>query len=173
MCKFSTCYLTVIRNSCIYFVTFEDVILIFLRDLKTKLCKYNKKEVESVHYVKAYAKAILKSFIVYVETSDPNLLYQLRSKPLSQQRLWSKIDQRCFTFAYCLIFVKLDTMFKVLAFWSLCLVPNKIDFVLSWPKCILNILSTDQSHKLKKSLGSCFSMPVPFLCWKTMQVPSA
>ena len=157
----------------IYFVTFEDVILIFLRDLKTKLCKHNKKEVESVHYVKAYAKAILKSFIVYVETSDPNLLYQLRSKPLSQQRFWSKIDPRCFTFAYCLIFVKLDTMFKVLAFRSLCLVPNKTDFVLSWPKCILNLLSTDQSHKLKKFLSSCFSMPVPFLCWKTLQVPSA
>ena len=64
-------------------------------------------------------------------------------------------------------------MFKALAFRSLCLVPNKIDLVLSWSKCALNLLSTNQSHKLEKSLSSCFSIPVTFLCWKTMQVSSA
>ena len=37
-------------------------------------------------------------------------------------------------------------MFKALAFGILDLVPNKIDFVLSWLKCILNLLSTNQSH---------------------------
>ena len=51
-------------------------------------------------------------------------------------------------------------MFKALAFRSLCLVPNKIDFVLSWPKGTLNLLSTNQPHKLEKSLSSCFSNPV-------------
>ena len=30
-------------------------------------------------------------------------------------------------------------MFKALAFRNLCLVPNKIDFVFSWPKCTLNL----------------------------------
>ena len=45
-------------------------------------------------------------------------------------------------------------MFKTLAFRILCLVPNKIDFVLSWPKCTLNLLSTNQSHKLEKSFSS-------------------
>ena len=64
-------------------------------------------------------------------------------------------------------------MFKALGFRSLCLVPNKIDFVLSWPKCTLNLLSTNQSHKLEKSLSSCFSISVTFLCWKTMQVSPA
>ena len=64
-------------------------------------------------------------------------------------------------------------MFKALAFRSLCLVPNKIDFVLSWSKCTLNLLSTNQSHKLEKSHSSCFSISVTFLCWKTMQVSSA
>ena len=33
-------------------------------------------------------------------------------------------------------------MFKALAFRSLCLVPNKIDFVLSWLKCTLKIFPT-------------------------------
>ena len=62
-----------------WFVTLEDVILIFLRYLKTKLCKHNQKEVESMHYIKAYAKGVLKKDFVYVETSDANLLYQLSS----------------------------------------------------------------------------------------------
>ena len=49
------------------------------------------------------------------------------------------------------------TIFKDLACRSLCLVPNNIDFVLSCPKCILNLLSRNQSHTLEKSLISCFS----------------
>ena len=53
-------------------------------------------------------------------------------------------------------------MFKALAFQSLCLAPNKIDFVLSWPKYTLNLLSTNQSHKLERSFSSCFSIPVTF-----------
>ena len=91
----------------------------------------------------------------------------------SLDRLWSKIHPRYFTFSYCLIAVPLHTMFKVLAFRSLCLVPNKIGFVFSWPKCTLNLLSTNQSHKLEKSLSGCFSISVTFLYWKTMQVSSA
>ena len=64
-------------------------------------------------------------------------------------------------------------MFKALTFQSLYLVPNKIEFVLFWPKCTLNLLSTNQSHKLEKSFSSCFSISVTFSCWKTMQVSSA
>ena len=64
-------------------------------------------------------------------------------------------------------------MFKALAFRSLCLVPNKTDFALSWPKCTLNLISTNQSHKLEISLSSCFSSSVTLLFWKTMQVSSA
>ena len=69
-----------------FFVMLEDVIMIFLRDVKIKLCKHNQKEVESVHYIKVFAKGVLKNGFVYVETSDANLLYQLRSKPLIHQR---------------------------------------------------------------------------------------
>ena len=57
----------------------EDVILIFLRDLKTKLCKHNQKEVESVHCIRVFVKGLLKNGFVFVETSEENLLYQLRS----------------------------------------------------------------------------------------------
>ena len=66
-------------------MTLEDVILSFLRDLKTKLCKHNQKKVESVHYIKVYTKGVLKNGFVYVETSGKNLLYQLRSRRLTHQ----------------------------------------------------------------------------------------
>ena len=62
-------------------MTLEDEILIFLKDLETKLCKHNQKEVEAVHYIKVYTKGVLKNGFVYVETSDASLLCQLRSKP--------------------------------------------------------------------------------------------
>ena len=55
-----TFYLTVSRNWCTCFVTLEGVILIFLKDLKTKLCKLNQKEFESMHYIKVYSKGVSK-----------------------------------------------------------------------------------------------------------------
>ena len=69
----------------------------------------------------------------------------------SKQRFNALKITNCFTFSYCLISVPLYTMLKALAFRSLYLVPNKIDFVFSWPKCTLNFT---------------------FLCWKTVQVSS-
>ena len=73
-------------------MTLEDVILIFLEDLETKLCKHNQTEVESVHYIKVYTKQVLKNGFVYVENSDANLLKQLRSKSLTHQR---NFDLKC------------------------------------------------------------------------------
>ena len=52
----------------------------------------------------------------------------------SPERLSSKIHPRYFTFACCLISIPLYTIFEGLALWSVCLVPNNIDFVLSCPK---------------------------------------
>ena len=134
-------------------------------------------ENQAVHYIKVYSKGVLKIGFVHAEISGANLLYQtlyqLRSKSdYSQDRLWSKIHPRYFTFSYCLIAVPLRTMFKVLEFRSLCLVPKLILFF-SWPKYTLNLLSTNQSHKLYKSLSGCFSILVTFLYWKTMEVSSA
>ena len=84
--------------------------------MKTKLCKHNQKEVESVHYVKVYAKDVLRNGSVYAEASATNLLYQLRSRPLTHQRDL-KIHPRYFTFAHCLISAPLYAMFRALAFW--------------------------------------------------------
>ena len=39
------------KQNLMHFVMLEDVILISLRDLKTKLCKHNQKEGESVNYI--------------------------------------------------------------------------------------------------------------------------
>ena len=50
---------------------------------------------------------------------------------------------------------------------------NKIDFILSSPKCILSLLSTNQSQILLKSLVNCFFISVTFLCWKSRHESSA
>ena len=74
-------------------MTFEDAILLILRDLKTNLCKDNQKRLESVLYIKVYAKELLKNvFFVYVEMSDARLLYQSPLKPLTHQR---DFDLKC------------------------------------------------------------------------------
>ena len=52
-----------------YFALSEVLILVSLKDLETKLCKHNQKEVISVHYIRVYVKGVLlKSDFVYVET---------------------------------------------------------------------------------------------------------
>ena len=63
----------------------------------------------------------------------------------SPEKFSFKTHPRYYTFVYCSISALLYTMFKALAFLSLSLVPNKINFVLSWPKCLLNLSSTKQS----------------------------
>ena len=86
-------------------MTLEDVILIFLRDLEIKLCNHNQKEVEAVHYIKLYAKGVLKNNFVYVETSDANLLDLLRSKPLTHQTAFDlKYTQHILPFLILLVF---------------------------------------------------------------------
>ena len=84
-----------------------------------------------------------------------------------------KVHPRYFTFACCLISMPLYTIFKDLTFRSLCLVPNNTDFVLSFLKCMLNLLSANQSHKFEKSLIRCCSISITLSCWKTIQVSSA
>ena len=62
----------------------------------------------------------------------------------------------------------LYTIFKDLVFQSLSLVLNNVDIVLSCPKCILYLLSTNQSHTLEKCLISCFSISIALFSWRTI-----
>ena len=125
-------YLIVSRTWCTCLVALEDVILIFLIDLKTKLCKLNQKEVESVHYIKVYSKGLLKKSFCLCRSFRREFALSITFKTIdAPDRLWSKIHPRYFTFSHCLIAVPLHTMLKVLAFRSLYLVPNKTNFVFS------------------------------------------
>ena len=59
-------------------------------------------------------------------------------------------------------------------FWLiLYLLPNKIDFVLSSPKWVLNLLSTNQPQSILKFLFGADSISVISLCWNIKQVSSA
>ena len=150
-------------------MTLEDVILSFLRDLKTKLCKHNQKKVESVHYIKVYTKGVLKNGFVYVETSGKNLLYQLRSRRLTHQTdfdLKYTQDIFYFTVSYCLIYVPLYTKFKALAFRSLCLVPNKIIlFFLGWNVHLIYYQQTSHTN-LRDLLVVAFQFQLHFYAGK-------
>ena len=131
-----TFYVTVSRTWCTCSVTLEDIILISLRDLKAKLCKHNQKKGQISALHKILSKGGIKKRFVLCRNFRREFTSSITFEAFdSPERLWSKILPRHFTFAYCLISVSLYAMFKALAFRSLCLVQNKIDFVLSWPKC--------------------------------------
>ena len=66
--KFLTFCLAVSRNVCTYFALLEVLILVSLKDLKTKLCRHNQREVVLVHCIKVYVKEVLKNDFVYVKT---------------------------------------------------------------------------------------------------------
>ena len=125
-----------------------------------------------MHYIKAYAKGVLKTILSMYKFQTQIYFINYTLKVIdSTEKLSSKIHLNNFTFAYCLISVSLYTVFKVLAFRSLCF-RNKIDFALTWPTCTRNLLSKNQSHKLEKSISSCFSISITSLCCKTMQISS-
>ena len=58
-------------------------------------------------------------------------------------------------------------------FLILYLLQNRIDFVLSLPKWILDLFSTNQSQNIVKVLFSAISISVISLYWNTKQVSSA
>ena len=75
----------------------------------------------------------------------------------------SKTQPRYVTGESCFIFIFLYFTFSVLA--RVRLLAKIIDFVLSSPKCMVNLLSTNQSQTFLKSLFSCFSISSVSLCW--------
>ena len=82
-----------------------------------------------MHYIKVYVKGGVKNR--FCPCKYLSITFEAIDSP---ERLSSKIYRSYFTFAYCLIFIPLSTIFKSLALWSLCLVSNNIDFALSCPK---------------------------------------
>ena len=72
----------------------------------------------------------------------------------SPETVSSKLQPKYVTFEYCFILMSLYWMFSGFDLLILCLLPNKIDFVLSSPKWILNLLSTNQSQSILKFLLS-------------------
>ena len=108
----------------------EVLILVSLKDLETELCRRNQNEVVSVHYIKVYVKGGVKKRFCLRRNLRREFILLITFKAIdSPERLSSKIHPRYLTFACCLISMPLYTIFKDLAFRSLCLVPNNIDFV--------------------------------------------
>ena len=64
----------------------------------------------------------------------------------SPKRISSRMQPKYMTLEYCFILMSLNCMFSGFEFLILFLVPNKMHFVLSSPKCILHSLSANQSQ---------------------------
>ena len=89
--------------------------------------------------------------------------------------LWGVSDMHPRYVAYegCFIFICLYLIFSRQAFFDLRLLANRIDLVLSSPKYILSLLSTNKPHIFSKSLLSRFSVSSTSLCWYKMHESSA
>ena len=106
------------RTLCIYFALLEVLVVLPLKDLETKLCMPNQKEVVTVHYIKVFVNGVLKRFCL-CRNFRREFILSITFKAIdSPERLSSKIHRRYFTFACCLISMPLYTMFKDLAFQS-------------------------------------------------------
>ena len=74
---------------------------------------------------KSLRKGGVKNDFVYAENLRREFILSITFKAIdSPERLSSKIHPRYLTFACCLISMPLYTIFKDLAFQSLCLVPK-------------------------------------------------
>ena len=150
--------LDILPLTCIYFALIEVLILVSLKYFESKLCRHkSKRGCISVLHKSLRKRGVEKRFCLCRNFRREFILSITFNAIVSPEILQFKIHPRYFTFTYCLISMPLHTIFKNLAFRSFCLVPSNIDFILSCPKCILNLLSTIQSHTLEKSLISCFS----------------
>ena len=85
----------------------------------------------------------------------------------------SKTQPRYFYILDSFIFILLYFTFSFLVLSILCLLAKRIYTVLSYRKCMLNLLSTNQSQIFSKSLFSCFSISSTSLCWYMRHESSA
>ena len=81
----------------------------------------------------------------------------------SLAKVFSRMQPKYMTLECFFVLTSLYWASSAFEFLISCLLPNKIDFVLSSPKCILNLLSTNQSQSMVKFLfntvlisGICF-----------------
>ena len=74
---------------------------------------------------------------------------------------------------YCFISIPLCIIWNFPAFFNLSFEPRSMHFVLSSPKWILNLLSTNHSHKLAKTLFNWCSIVWTSICWNIRRESSA
>ena len=88
----------------------------------------------------------------------------------SSPKLVSRQKPRYSTIRYCFILLLLYVMLSSGKFLSLL---KRMRFVLSSPKWIVSLLSTNQSHTFANSLYKTFSISVTSLCWQKILVSSS
>ena len=91
----------------------------------------------------------LKTDFSYIKTLICDLVFNAIDFP---DIVSSSKQPRYVTLEYCFISIPLDIILSFPAFFNLSFEPKSMHFVFSSPRWILNLLSTNHSHKLAKSL---------------------
>ena len=91
----------------------------------------------------------------------------------SPDKVSSNSQPEYVTFEYCLILTSPYSMSRGTIFLFQFLVEKRIDLVLSFPKWMLNLLSTNQSHIFEKFFVSSSFICSRSLCWNNKHVSSA
>ena len=92
--------------------------------------------------------------------SFPFMLFNAFKAISSSNKVSSKAQPRYVTWESCFTLI----FYSFPALLILCLLAKRTDLVLSSPKCMLNLLSTNQSQTFSKSLFSYFSVFLTSLC---------
>ena len=91
----------------------------------------------------------------------------------SLAKVFSRMQTKYMTLECFFVLMSLYWTSSAFEFLISCLLPNKIDFVLSSPKWILNLLSTNQSQSMVKFLFNTVLISGICFCWNIKQVSSA
>ena len=118
------------------------------------------------HYTIIVVTPELKTDFSYIKTLIFDLSFLKVFNAIDSPDIVSSSKQpKYVTLEYCFILIPLYIILSFLAFFNLSFDPKSMHFVLSSTRWILNLLSTNHSHKLAKSLFNWCSIVWTFLSW--------
>ena len=156
-------YSSLDRIICIYFGVFAILTLIFCLSWGTKLSKHNQNGV--VWESNLWRGRDKNLFFLYKNVGLLLILFITFKAIDSQERVSCNKQPRYVAVWYCLLCISPYVISRLLILLSICFVPNSIRFVLSSPKWLLSLLSTNQSQTFEKFLYRFLSIYFKSLCW--------
>ena len=122
------------------------------------------------HYTRIIVTPELKTDFSYIKTLICDLVFNAIDFP---DIVSSSKQPRYVTLEYCFISILLYIILSFPVFFNLSFKLKSMRFVLSSPRWLVNLLSTNYSHKLAKSLFNWCTIVWTSLCWNVRLESSA